>query len=269
MGQAIAGVAHLIAVGAALELLGHLVEHAAAGGADGVAEALEAARGVDGHLPFDVGQAVGNEPGGVLGVLHQPQVADVEQLGAGEAVVHLGQADLPSRVADARLLVGHASGGAGGREAQPVVAAQVEGLHRVDGQGVGLHQHIVVLVAGVQGHLGTGDDQGRRPVRDGAAVVAAQGPGDHGRREGLIQGDGAAEVGLGVGSAVLVVLHRHPRQVLLRPAPLVEGAGGGQGEESRSARPLEHGMVALLGQAAGALVEDLLHPADQHHVVDA
>src|SRR3990172_9276077 len=50
--QAQPWVLHLHAVGAALDLLRHLVQHAAAAGADGVAEALESAAGVDGDRPL-------------------------------------------------------------------------------------------------------------------------------------------------------------------------------------------------------------------------
>ena len=105
VGQPEPRVLYLARAGLALELLVDLVQHPQAGRTDGVPEALQTAVGVHGQL------ALQRERAGLdvfldLAPRAELQVFHDGELGDGEAVMHLGHADLLARVLDAGLLVG-------------------------------------------------------------------------------------------------------------------------------------------------------------------
>ena len=261
-----ARVLHLSPLGAALELLGDFAEHAAAGGADGMAEALQATAGVDRDLAVDVRVTLADELR-AFALLTELKILAVQDLGDGEAVVHLGEVDLLGGVLDPRLLVRLLRRGLRRREAQPVEGSPIHRQQGVHGQRVGLGHRVIVLVLALLGDLGPGDHQRGRPVGHAAAVEAPQGPGDHGGVHRRLQGDGTPEVGLGVKGAVLVVLDGYASQILPGPAVLVEATRGQQSEHGRGAGAAHHRVPHVHGQAGAAHVHELLDSAGQHHVV--
>src|SRR5437870_11227039 len=83
VGEADLGILHLPRAGLVPELLAHLVDHAHAGGADRVAERLEAAARVDRHLTaVDRGAALG-DVAPALTRCAQPEVLVVQALRGG------------------------------------------------------------------------------------------------------------------------------------------------------------------------------------------
>ena len=82
-----------------------LEHHAQPGGTDGVAEALQATVGVDGQLTVEI-EGSGEDFFPRHATVGEAQVLHEDELGRGEAVVHLRHRDLCTRVGDASLLVG-------------------------------------------------------------------------------------------------------------------------------------------------------------------
>ena len=124
------------------------------------------------------------------------------------------------------------------------------------------------------GDLRRGDDGAGGAVGDAAAVVEAQGLGDHRRVQHGVDVDLVGEVRLGVAVAVVVALDRDvrhgPLQVLRRLAVLGAVGGGELGERAgrRQVRP-PHGVeraAPALRQAAVAGVLELLHAERQRDV---
>src|SRR5438067_473307 len=118
---------HLPRAGLAAELCRELVDHAHAGRAHRVAVRLEPARGIHRLLAAEIGAPLLDEPA-ALAARAEAQVLVVQDLGDGEAVVHLGEVDLRWR--HLRLRVGLLGGAHRGLEAEVVEARLVVGLAR-------------------------------------------------------------------------------------------------------------------------------------------
>jgi hypothetical protein len=103
VGQAQPGTGDLPFPRLALQLLVHFVEHAEAGGADGVAEALQAAVRVDRQGTVRQERAIQDVfPARARGA--EPEILVVYEFSYGETVVNLREVDLPPRVDDTGLL---------------------------------------------------------------------------------------------------------------------------------------------------------------------
>src|SRR5213076_613746 len=140
VGEADLRALHLPRAGLAAELCRELVDHAHAGRAHRVAVGLEPARGIHRLLAAEIGAPLLDEPA-ALAARAEAQVLVVQDLGDGEAVVHLGEVDLRWR--HLRLRVGLLGGAHRGLEAEVVEARLVVGLapDRREPDAQGPHRH--------------------------------------------------------------------------------------------------------------------------------
>src|SRR5262245_3047731 len=125
--------------GAALHLQVHFIDHTQTGGANRVAETLQAAVDLAGNLAVRVVKSVQHVlDGAAFG--RNVQVFHGDELGHRKAVVHLDQAQLFARLIDAGLLIGALGGHARGGEVaavpgvvlrlEPVRDSHLQGLDR-------------------------------------------------------------------------------------------------------------------------------------------
>ncbi|MCG5239410.1 hypothetical protein FHS63_003678 [Azospirillum doebereinerae] len=137
----------------------------------------------------------------------QTEILHRHQFGDGEAVVHLGQAEVAARIGDAGLGVSTLGGDAGGHDMAAVPGAEAHLLAVRHGQLQGLDADRPALAQPPR-DVRRGDDGAGRPVADAAAVEQPERVGHHGRVEHRPFGDGLAQMRLGVPHPVGVVLDR-------------------------------------------------------------
>ena len=202
-----------------------------------------------------------------LPFLHEAQVLDVEDLGDREAVVHFGHVHVARP--DARHLVGAPASQSGGGQPD-------EGRLLVEVGMVGSHpepRHVHGLVGELVRPLGAGEDDRSRTVGLRAAVEQPQRAAHHGRGQHLLDGHLALEVGVGVETSVVMVLHGHRCQHLGCGPELVHVAGGERCEQHGCGLAAVVERVARRGPGEQpllrGLVAHLLHADDEHHVVHA
>src|SRR5450756_1749313 len=143
-----------------------------------MAEALEAPVGLARYLAVQVIETVQHVIGTLAG-LGYVQVLHRGQLGYGEAVVHLHHADLPARVLDARLLVGHARGLPRGKHPRAVPVRVERLLTGADRYLQRFHLYLVIVRLYLLHYLWRGYDGAGGPVAHPAAVKEPQRVGDH------------------------------------------------------------------------------------------
>src|SRR5438093_10409058 len=225
-----------------------------------MAAADQSAARVDDDVTAVVAPAGGDErPGLPLGAEAQLLVGD--QLGDGEAVVDLGDVDVPG--ADAGRLVRRRRRALHGRPVRVVLVHRGQ-LEAVEGLTAAPDPH---------GRVGqrarpvfTGDDHGGRAVGDRRAHEQAQRARDHARAEHLVEGGALVEVSVRVLRRVGVVLHTDERELLFGRAVGGHVALRGQ----REARWRREGEGRLpLAVYAGAQVEAGLVAARLVQLLDA
>src|SRR6266545_5791901 len=231
-----------------------------------VALGEQPAAGVDGNLPADVCLLLVDHAAG-LTFAAEPEVLVVKELRSRETVVEL---DLGEGLgADAGLRVRLL-----GRDAR----------HRVDVEHRGVALAVRVrrqhgrcdpdrLRRVLLGLVGRHEDRRRRAVAGWAAHVQGVGPGDWPGGEHFLQRGFLLVLRVRIVDAVLVVLHGHFRELLLRRAVLSHMLDAGLTEDARHQAGAHHALGAVLARCAvGAKEAHLAHlfAADSHrHVVGA
>ena len=228
--------------------------HGDAGGADGVALGFQPAGAVDRQAAVALRPAFQRRAGALAfgGEAHR---LVFDQLGDGEAVMHLGEGE----VGQPQLGVGQ---GAGPSLARALEAGDVAGGdgHQVVDLGGGAEAHGAARGAR---HVALGDHDGGGAVADQGAVGALQRPGD----EGVLLALGAAELvaqilahlRIGVVHAVLVVLRGDGGERVGLVAMLLEIGLGDAGEDAGEAS-LDAGLALEVGGGK----QDLAHALAAH-----
>src|SRR2546427_5746432 len=220
-------VLHLAAAGLAAELRHALVDHAHAARPDRMPEGLEPAARVHREVALERRAALLDELP-ALALLAEAQVLDVRYLGPGEAVVHLGEVEVPRRDPGRRIRL--ARGGLGRAEAEVVEGGIEVGTAGRDGETRAFDQHWRPPEA--LGQVGAADDRRGGAVGRGAAVEEAERPGDDWRLQDLLLAHLHAQVRLLVARPVAMVLDRDLGERLAPEAEGVHVAVGGEREET-------------------------------------
>ncbi len=222
-------------------------DHPDARGADGVAAGLEPARGVDGEIRAELGDAAGGELP-ALARLGEAQVLVVHNLGDREAVVALGDVDLLGGVRHAGHLVGRLGRLARGAEGREVPGRVELGVPVPGGHRIGDAAEDRVGVGELGRQVSAREDRRGGAVGRRAAVEEPERLRHLGLLLVLLGGDLLLEVRLGVERAVVVVLQRHGPERLLRRAVLLHVAGGQEREHPRRGPSLgEHRVSPVHG----------------------
>src|SRR5207247_217377 len=257
-------VLHLAAAGLAAQLRHALVDHAYAARPDRVAERLEPAARIHRDVALERRAALLDQLP-ALALLAEAQVLDVRYLGPGEAVVHLGEVEVPRR--DPGRRGRRARGGLRGAEAEVVEGGIEVGTAGRDGEARALDQHRRLLEA--LGQVGAADDRRGRPVGRGAAVEQTERPGDDRRLQHLLLGHLDAQVRLFVARPVAMVLDRDLGERLAPEAEGVHVAVGGEREETGRGVAAREQRMPQARDAAPAAVLQLLGAEHEDDVVRA
>src|SRR5215470_11926836 len=181
----------------AAELGDDLRDLGSAGGADGMALGLEAARGIHGDLAAETRPALlGGHPTRTW--LEESQAFRGHDLRNGEAVVELHHVDVYGRLAC--LAIGSRGRALGGGDAAEIALLVHE--HGVGGGLAGERPHRAGALA--RDLLG-GEDEGGAPVGEGTAVEELEGIGDVRALEHGVDGDFLLELCLRIQDAVPVI----------------------------------------------------------------